>query len=313
MKKIIFITAIVAAGIGLFFGWLLFSNDENASNSGLSVRQGGYDFINPLLECEIDGGLESKNLTEFKSKVQEKTESLIQKNPINHISVYYRDLNNGPWFGINEKEQFAPASLLKVPTMIAYLKAAEQDPSILTTPLNELTMAINKGDINITETATDLINKMIVDSDNEAFENLVFAIGSDAITQVHNDLGIEVADKNTASNFISVKTYASLFRVLYNASYLNREMSEKALGILSQAAFNDGLAAGIPADINVANKYGITGSYESGDRQLHDCGIIYYPNNPYLLCIMTRGNNSQELAAVIAEISSLVYQQTDNK
>ena len=43
-------------------------------------------------------------------------------------------------------------------------------------------------------------------------------------------------------------------------------------------------------------------------RQLHDCGIIYYPNNTYLLCIMTRGKDFKQLESVIAGISKTVYE-----
>jgi hypothetical protein len=37
--------------------------------------------------------------------------------------------------------------------------------------------------------------------------------------------------------------YASFFRVLFNASYLNRKDSEKALALLTKVAFRDGLIA----------------------------------------------------------------------
>jgi beta-lactamase class A len=42
-----------------------------------------------------------------------------------HISVYLRALNNGDRLGIDEKEYFSPASLIKVPVLMAYLKKSE--------------------------------------------------------------------------------------------------------------------------------------------------------------------------------------------
>jgi beta-lactamase class A len=47
-------------------------------------------------------------------------------------SIYYRDFKNGPWILINGEETFTPASLLKVPIMIALYKLAETNPAILT-------------------------------------------------------------------------------------------------------------------------------------------------------------------------------------
>ncbi len=49
----------------------------------------------------------------FKDRVNELVEGMLSAGRASHISVYFRDLNNGPWFGINEKEEFSPASLLK--------------------------------------------------------------------------------------------------------------------------------------------------------------------------------------------------------
>jgi hypothetical protein len=42
-------------------------------------------------------------------------------------------------------------------------------------------------------------------------------------------------------------------------------------------------------------------------QQLHDCGIIYRANNPYVICIMTKGLDQSVLAQVIADISKIVY------
>ena len=65
-------------------------------------------------------------LQEFYNEIEE-------KNPDIHLSVYFRNLNNGPWFGIRENEGFAPASLMKISILISYLKMSETDPNLLGT------------------------------------------------------------------------------------------------------------------------------------------------------------------------------------
>jgi beta-lactamase class A len=108
--------------------------------------------------------------------------------------------------------------------------------------------------------------------------------------------------------------YAIFFRVLFNASYLDKEYSEKAMELLAQSDFNDGLVAGLPRGVIVAHKFGERGNLPgSSDYQLHDCGIVYYPNHPYLLCVMSRGNDIQHLENSIAQVSRFVYDEIDNQ
>jgi hypothetical protein len=104
---------------------------------------------------------------------------------------------------------------------------------------------------------------------------------------------------------MSVKDYASFFRILYNASYLSKDSSQKALSLLSEVDFTDGLRGGVPKDVPVANKFG---ERQVGTtQQLHDCGIVYLTDHPYLLCIMSRGSDFDELASSIKTVSHLVY------
>jgi hypothetical protein len=44
-------------------------------------------------------------------------------------------------------------------------------------------------------------------------------------------------------------------------------------------------------------------------RELHDCGIVYLPDNPYLLCVMTKGNDFAKMEKIIEEISRLSYER----
>ncbi len=297
-------------GFGFVCGRLFFPSDKKTIRPS-EIREGGYQFINPLLDCEADLDSLGISLKNLKSDV----ESLIEesKNGVTETSVYFRDLKNGPWFGIGEEKEFSPASLLKVPVMIAYLKASEVDPGVLEkkilkdkkpAPGEE---AFPEEDYSVKE----LIEKMIVDSDNEAFRLLVYNRDVKDVKKVHEDLGVSFPSETEGNDFISPQQYSSFFRILYNASYLNRTNSEKSLEILSRAKFKEGLVAGVPGNITVSHKFGSEADNDPVIKQLHDCGIIYHPQHPYLLCIMTKGTHYDDQVSLIREISKLVYQEID--
>lgn len=148
---------------------------------------------------------------------------------------------------------------------------------------------------------------MIVYSDNKAANALLNHIEASSLDSVYQNLGIEVPDIDENENFMSVRDYASFFRILYNASYLNHAMPEKALGILTKSQFNLGLTAGVPPQIEVAHKFGERVLLDG--RQLHDCGVVYKIDKPYLLCIMTRGNNFIGMSETIKAISETAYKE----
>ncbi len=249
--------------------------------------------------------------------LQEKLESGIQASiasgAINEAGVYYRELISGPTIALNQDEDFAPASLLKLPIAFWYYKKAEMDPGILTQEVEftgppgvsiEHYPPADRLVPGITYSIESLIEHMLVDSDNDATQILTeFAGGREEINTVYYDLGIRGVD-DYSKYVIDVQTYSALFRVLFNEEYLNHEFSERILTMLSKSSFTQGLTHSLPASILVAHKFGERIPTESvGLNQLHDCGIVYAPNNPYLLCIMTRGKDYTQMAAFIADFS----------
>lgn len=281
-----------------------------------------YTFTNPLLDCEIDRGTGEIEYRTSIKKVKAFINTKINNNEIEYAAVYFRDLNNGPWFGINEKELFIPASLLKLPIMIAILKKSESDPRLL----HKKIMYENKFPEEITQnfipkkqlivgqkyTISDLVYRMIVYSDNQSLYLLAQNIDQKNTEKVLKDLNVEYLIGDDLSDYVSVKSYATLFRVLYNSSYLNRDSSEKALGMLTKVIFNKGLLKGIPKDTTVAHKFGER-EIINEVKQLHDCGIVYYPKHPYILCVMTKGQNWDNLSTMIGDISKEIYSNIDNK
>ncbi|MCA9370267.1 serine hydrolase, partial [Candidatus Woesebacteria bacterium] len=78
--------------------------------------------------------------------------------------------------------------------------------------------------------------------------------------------------------------YASVFRILYNATYLSEAMSERALALLAESSYDSGIVNGVPEGTVTANKFGIDDTEQAQQRlQLHDCGVVYDEPNPYII------------------------------
>ncbi len=69
-------------------------------------------------------------LKPFQYKVNSLIAEAVQNGDAAAVSIYFRDLNNGNWFGIGEREKFSQKSLLKIPVMIAYFKWSETNPLV---------------------------------------------------------------------------------------------------------------------------------------------------------------------------------------
>ncbi len=286
---------------------------------GRPMRSGGYGLISPLLDFEDDRGL--RELRPFKHRIKAFADRLKEGGVVSQVSVYYRDLNNGPWFGINEKDLFTPASLLKVPNMIAWLKGAEADPKLLARRVRFQPFALpdnpslppeRKLEPGKEYSIEQFLERMIVDSDNQAQYVLRSLMDDKVIDRVYTDFGLSIPDVRKPEDMMSVKEYGAFFRILYNAAYLDRKMSEKALRWLSETRFGRGLPAGVPAGTVVAHKFG---ERETPGRlnQFHDCGIVYHPRRPYLLCLMSRGRDVGKLVMATRDISSLVWAEVDKQ
>lgn len=325
---------IVLIGALLFLSiYLIIENNNLKRNTRVVIdREQNTEtfFTNPMLDFEL-----SKKYSETvipAGSVRNLVESLKNKTGVEHISVYFRDLNNGPWVGVDEKEYFSPASMLKTPILIALYKWSETDSSVLEkkkvaesrffldiplqTASEVASIAVGKS-----YSLYDLAVKMIRDSDNIATAMLYEAIPKTFVDNTFSHIGVtRISDGGDI--LLRVKDAASFYRILFNATYLNRENSETVLKILSSTSFTEGLVAGTPEGVVVAHKFGerfpatfldTKGISNQQVVQLHDCGIIYFPQKPYILCVMTRGNNIEKQKTIIAELSRFFYEYTSKQ
>lgn len=113
----------------------------------------------------------------------------------------------------------------------------------------------------------------------------------------------------------TARSFAGVFRVLYNASYISKEYSNQLLSILAQASYTNGATALLPKTVKVAHKFGErTITDLSGTvmlHQLHDCGVVYGQgrDEPYVFCIMTEGKNFEDLESILQEVSNETYKE----
>lgn len=319
--RTVFVVAVAffVLGASAVMVWDVYTASKSTVGQGRQIREGQGILTNPLLECDVAAGTIDAPKARFEKALNSRVASIDGREGVTDVAVYYRDLNNGPAFGVNQNIPFFPASLLKVPLMMALYKHAESDPALLDTKITYLkssdvvlaipTIPPEKRLIDGKEYGVqDLLLRMIAYSDNSAMELLYPLIPENEYTHLYENLGITDIAPSNPSSAISVIEYSTFFRVLFNASYLSQAASEKALLLLTQSTFSTGLRAGVPYQIQIAHKFG---ERDLGDGlfQLHDCGIVYVPKKPYLLCVMTRGKNQKALETAIRDISKFTYEQ----
>ncbi|MBI3589212.1 MAG: serine hydrolase [Candidatus Liptonbacteria bacterium] len=313
--------------VSFWGGWVVKARVSNTrsevtyDNPPLRGKDQRYKFISPLLACGVLGNEEFREFEPLKTQLKQMVDKKVYTKEAKTISIYFRDLDRGRRVAINEDEKYFPASLLKVPLMITYFKLGEKEPAVL----NERIVYDGSFDVNAKEdigptqaiqagrsyTAEELIKAMIVYSDNNATKLIFDSVDKNFLSEVGTDISVYSPAPEGSIDVMSAKYYSYFFRVLYNATYLNKEMSEKALDLLSQSDFKKGIRAGVPFGTQVAEKFGESTIYAREGappiKELHDCGIVYFSKGPYLLCVMTKGDNFDNLSRTIQDVSELVY------
>jgi beta-lactamase class A len=220
---------------------------------------------------------------------------------------------------VNEDRKYDPASMMKVPVMVAWLMRAERDPRVLeeTFGFDARLYPGSAQELPPDRTLADgrryrvdeLLRYMLAYSDNRAMWLLFGALKPEELNDVLDSMDV-TNDPDDTSNSTSVVGYSGFFRILFNAAYLNREMSEKALELLALQDFPAGIAAGVPRGVTVASKFGETSPPRpGGELQLHEFGIVYAPSGPYILGVMTLGHDRVAQAGVLRDVSALVYSE----
>lgn len=320
---VLLLSAVFFVGLGM--GYYL--HELPSFNEHKERRLGEVGLVNPLLDCSETAGVSfsgSLGLNQLHEKLKLFQAQQSFSSSHESISIYLRDLNNGPWLGVNEGQTLSFGSLLKVPLAVGFFKRSEEEAGFL----ENKTIFADKNletyydvqgvvpserlQLNQSYTLKELIERALVYSDNVAAVLLERYDQHQSLIKTARDLDIPIRKGVPPLRDLTIKEYAAILRILYNVSYLNRHNSEEILKLLAQSKFKSGLVAGVAEGTVVAHKFGESLDVTGKTKYFHDCGIVYLPKRPYLLCVATIGKETDKTDTMIGwiqKISEIVYEE----
>jgi beta-lactamase class A len=246
------------------------------------------------------------------SPLRQKLNQYFEQNKLSGGNLYFEYLPTGTSIRISGEEQLVAASLMKVPAAMDMYKANElgrlnidNKTALQASWLNDEYGSLYKKGAGYQISPRDAAKIMLEQSDNTALAVVGDAIKgklTDSESSI-NYLDLDMKVNGDGSISMNARGYSSILKCLYFACYNTKADSQTMLEQLTNSIYTSRIPAGIAdKNIKVAHKIGT-----NFNNNQNDCGIIYYPKNNYLLCVMIPGNESEQTDQHIANISKIVY------
>ena len=247
------------------------------------------------------------------------------------VGVSLRNLATGQSLSIRGNETFPTASLIKVAVLVALLDEVAKGSIRLDDPITMIARDQVGGSgvlqhlhNGLQLTVEDAARLMIIISDNTATNLLLDKLNVRTVwtkmealglphTKIHSKTFIRatsVAMDSSVKYGLGVTTpdeTVQLFTMLHEGRAVNPRMDSLALAILRGNEDWNKLVRWLPDGATAAHKSGDV------DQSRNDCGILYGPDAPVALCVMTRENRDTSYATdnpanlLIARIGAEVY------
>lgn len=301
---------------GVSFGLWFLGRDR-------AERGEGWDFIKPLtISFNID-----RKASEEKSRVDEtkKTREFVEKLEGKlagatgrwGIGVFRIEEEKG--YGINEKEVFPAASIMKVPIMAAVYKEIEKgemklDDSYI---LEEGDKRYGSGPLEFVKAGSSLtIERMLSEmgkkSDNTAPVVLSKLVGWDKVKTMISDLGMGHTDFE--ENTITVSDLEWMWEKIFKNEVLSSASREMMWENLVESIYEERIPAGLPEGVAVVHKVG------TGDGVWADSGIVIpqesstesqISNNnqaPIIITVLNEGVKRAEAEVLVPELVRMIWE-----
>jgi len=251
----------------------------------------------------------------------------IDRNLDGVVGVAILDLSSGRAFLLHADDMFPQASSIKIAVLAElYHQAQESGPkdakltdlytvqSSDLVPDSDIMGGLTPGVTRITN--RDLATMMVAVSDNSATNVLIDRVGMKNVNDLMASLGLthtllrrKMMDIQAASqgreNISTPREMMTVLEDIYNGKVLNKAMTEDFFKMLSthKESFLPRL---LPDSVRIANKPGEL------EAVRNDSGIVFVPNRPYVICVMTTYlRNERAGEDAISRISEAAYQTFD--
>jgi beta-lactamase class A len=201
--------------------------------------------------------------TALSSQIQ----ALLNKNSDLDTSVSITDLQTGKTYHWGDTASYTAASIGKLVTATAYLHMVETSQASL------------DDELSGTSARTQL-TKMIVESDNDAWEELNGIVTHDGLKNYASSIGM--ASYIPEDNIMTSDDIALLLTKLASQKLLSSENTTFLLSLMKQASMRDYIVAAVPDGTDVYHKVGYL------DDRLHDASIIKRGDRSYVLVIFSK-------------------------
>ncbi len=299
---------VISIGANVALSRVLFTKSKDeAITTKIRQLENKYAFVSPRVFQENANDV-IVNFTPLRNDIKSYTDEVL-----NDIGIYFEYLPSGTSIGVNDRNEFYQASLIKVPMAMVMYKRVESGDIKLTDKLtikdehiDDAFGSLWKKGPGFTLTVQEAIDAMLVDSDNTAYK-VLFSKYPTFLDEIFDYLDLP-KDSDNKLPIVSPKNYASIFRALYLSAYLTPQHSNEVLEILQHTNFSNKIPAGIPKNVPVAHKIGVL----RPEKIFSDCGIVYVPKRPYILCAMVRGSEEQANEQ-ISTVSRMIYEFVSQK
>jgi len=220
-------------------------------------------------------------------------------------SVKVTDLESGFSVQSQSENKVVADSLIKLPVVALAYKQVEEGKLSL-----EDSFEVLKGDIQ-SETAGSLqyqsgeeisLSRLLFlslnQSDNTAFTVLRRVLGDSAIQEDINRIGMSstsLADNTTSANDIDL-----FFQKLYKGEIIKKYKDDYIIELI-EVLPGARISASVPEGVKVAHKVG------SDTEAVFDAGIVFVPEKPFVLTILSRGADRQSADQTISQLTEKIY------
>lgn len=232
-----------------------------------------------------------------------------------HVAMYYRPLDGGCARMYNEMMPVRAASVIKIPIMVEAFRAfeaGELDPSELHVLRGMEKMpscgALNRMHDGLAVTMRDLVELMIVLSDNTATNILIDRLGIDRVNATMAALGMKqtvlrrklfdaAGHAAGVENTVCAKEIGILLEKMYRGELVSPAASAEMLEILKNQKLNGKMPFYLkPQGVVCAHKTG------EDDGITHDVGIVY-AREPFVLCMLSEDTEVPVFERLIQDVA----------